>query len=148
MSIRHTHHRARPREPRGRSAIVLADATVALLIVSILTVTFTQSLGRQRRASESLARQRDATRLAESVITGMQSLAGEPRDAESSAGMTVRVNRADGGTPPAGFEWVTVTVEDVDGQGDDEKAAEVLARLTGLVPERAHGASQPARRTQ
>jgi type II secretory pathway pseudopilin PulG len=92
---------------------MLVDVIMALGVVMILAGALAVSLTRRQAVSNHLADSRAATRLAEQVLTALQS--GQPIPAGDAETIIVIKPSADsagaaGAADAAGFRWVTVQV--------------------------------------
>jgi type II secretory pathway pseudopilin PulG len=104
----------------SRRGFFWADVSLGLAVIAVVAVILVSAVGRQNKAAARLGDARAAARIAEDVLTGLQTGAGAPADAEAN----VRVVRSPAADVAPGKEWADVTVVY---RGRP-------ATLTGLVP--------------
>jgi type II secretory pathway pseudopilin PulG len=110
---------------------MLADVTIALIIIGMVATLLVTSLSRQRSAAQRLSDSRNATRLAEDALTRLQARQGPPA---STATQTIAIRYLRDPAPQTGSRWAEVTVT-IGGR---------TARLTGTVPSSQDAAPQRA----
>lgn len=91
---------------RARRGFFWADVSIGLGIVAIVAVLLITAVGRQNKATARLGDSRAATRIAEDVLTSLQTGASAPADAEAN----VQVVRSPATNVAPGKEWADVTV--------------------------------------
>ena len=106
---------------RRRGGYLLIDVMMGIAIVGVMAIAMAVAADHQRRASRRLADYQTTVRLAEQVLTDMQ--LGRPVVVVDQ-GVSVTVQRVDGGAPIPGQAWVQVTAT----------RAPHVARLVGLAP--------------
>ena len=114
-------HSCAPPARRSRRGFLMLDVSVALVVVTILTVALAITMGHQRRAMTRLSDTRQAIRLAEQALAELQrsgatALGGEDID--------LKLVPAEGPDAPTGWRWMRVAVTYRRG----------AAELTGLIP--------------
>ncbi len=116
--------RSRPRiHPRCRG-ILLLDAIMGLSVVALVAVVLAAAVGQTKRASDKLAQQRAAMRIAEQVLTQLQT-GQEPTVANDGVRWGAQILEVQQAV--AEHQWVRVSIE---WQGQ-------AASLVGLVPGKA-----------
>jgi type II secretory pathway pseudopilin PulG len=88
---------------------LLADAIIAIGVVSILITTLGVALNKQSRASTQLAEQREQLRLAEEVMTSLQTGAAAPAMPQGFKVNVSKVTRSAAVGPAMAWARVVVT---------------------------------------
>lgn len=112
---------AQPRYRPRQRGIMLLDATVGLIIIGIVGALLATAISRQTVASQRLADQRDAARLADDTLARLQSSQPLPTQ---TAELSIDVRYLPDSSPVPNQSWAEVTAI-VRGRE---------ARLTGLAP--------------
>lgn len=94
-----------PRPVLARRAFTIVEMMVALSVVMIVAVVFSNGLNQLRRGERILGHRRAAMRLAEDVLTRMQT--GLPIDPEPARG-SFTIRWLDDPGPAEGWRWVEV----------------------------------------
>jgi type II secretory pathway pseudopilin PulG len=84
-----------------------ADTIMGLAIVLILAALLATAVTRQRKGTERLAESRAAARVAEQIVTAMQSGAAVP---PAPQGMNIEIRKVEAPSQPSGMSWVDVRV--------------------------------------
>lgn len=116
------------RLPSRQRGIMLLDVTVGLIIIGIVATLLATAISRQSLASQRLAEQRDATRLAEDALSRLQ--ANQPLP--NTTGQVIEVRYLPDETPVNGNSWVEVKAT----------IGRRSATLTGLVPVQGEAVTQ------
>jgi hypothetical protein len=92
---------------RRRGAFMLADVVIGLIVLTLVAVIFTSAVGRQQKAARRLGAQREAVRIAEAVLTGLQTHAATPRGDDET---TISIREMPSVRPSGRTKWAEVSV--------------------------------------
>src|SRR2546430_6567698 len=91
-------------KPRG---FLIAEAIAALALLALVMVMFAIAMGRQQKVLNRGADSRAALRLAEQLLTAMQTSATPPA---ADAGNTIRITKLATPADSPTFAWVNVQI--------------------------------------
>jgi type II secretory pathway pseudopilin PulG len=108
---------------QARKAFMLADALLAIAILSTMAIVLISAMSNDRRSAERLANSRAATRFAEQTLIELRQGHKAPTAPDQ---MHVTIAPADGAAVP-GLQWTKVTVR----KGNETAMLFGLARASG-----------------
>ena len=85
----------------------MVDALLSMAVIVIIAAALAASTAQQRKAQVRLAESREAVRLAEQVLTALQSRQSAPTPPD---GTDVRVFSLECDDVPSGWNWVTIRI--------------------------------------